>query len=321
MKKASEFLKDVRAASWVLVGLWAFMLWSLAGTAPPEGEGMAWYSMLFLFPAVVNELCKNKVFRSSSSGFFVFLRGTKAISRALFQVWSLTVFSAITDPALVGSALVLTVVFLLPAAILEGFTNPFFSKVSIDPFMAMDGTFPRPDEAPGAQGAKAAQERPLQRDAFAATHEEGKGASGSKGLFSNKRRIWGIVCVALALLASLQGKFAEDIVTLEAMAMNSILFGLGGIFLLVFSLAPAKTPEEVHAQAQRRKNLRQSQKVLGWAVCFVGGCFSLGLIAPLMMLMYDGVVRPYPLGTLAALSAVGLGGAVLLAFGVHMLNK
>jgi hypothetical protein len=132
MDKVKQFLKGTKAASRVL-----FILWIIFSALPNFAHEsklieLIDFAVVFLFPAIINELCKNPFFIENKSKFFIFMRNTKAPSRVLLQLWAITAWLGAGGGTenLMWSTLIMGVLFLLPAIIIERKKNPILTKIA-----------------------------------------------------------------------------------------------------------------------------------------------------------------------------------------------
>lgn len=88
------------------------------------------FTVIYLFPAIVNELCKNSLFQESNSLFFRFIRNTRVISRVLLQMWAITgLLGAGSIPQnFLYTFPIAAFIFLIPATIIEYKYNPSINK-------------------------------------------------------------------------------------------------------------------------------------------------------------------------------------------------
>ena len=82
---------------------------------------------IILLPVIIVELTSNPVMKASDYGFFRFITSTKIFSRVLFGLWVIfsILFIGMTVSGLVTVLAILTVIFLVPACIIEYKKNPF----------------------------------------------------------------------------------------------------------------------------------------------------------------------------------------------------
>ena len=130
MGKLWEFIKGTRIASRVLFILWLFFC--IFGNFANESKALEVvdFTIVYLFPALVNELSKNPIWQKSDISFFKFMRGTKTISRILFQLWMFA--SLLTANSVPSNFLhtfpIMAIPFLIPAIVVECKMNPCLNK-------------------------------------------------------------------------------------------------------------------------------------------------------------------------------------------------
>ena len=86
---------------------------------------------IFFLPLIIVELTSNPVMKASDYGFFRFITSTKIISRVLFGLWVLLcpLFVVITLSGLFTVLAIITIIFLVPAGIIEYKKNPFLAML------------------------------------------------------------------------------------------------------------------------------------------------------------------------------------------------
>ena len=129
MERLKEFLKSTQLLSRMLVGLWLVaVLFSNDGC-----KVIVVWTFLFLLPAIVIEFRMNQVVKAVDFRLIVFISSIKIVSWILFGLWSLIsvtlLFSGMDLPEFLSMIGVSSLIFLLPACIIEYQTNPCLEKL------------------------------------------------------------------------------------------------------------------------------------------------------------------------------------------------
>lgn len=120
MDKLKTFLQQTKISSRVLFGLWIFFSAICNFTNESKFLEIFDFAVFFLFPALVNELCKNPIFEDNKSSFFIFIRNTKTISRILFQLWAIELLFMLSSPVdFPFTFLAAAIMFLFPIFLIE----------------------------------------------------------------------------------------------------------------------------------------------------------------------------------------------------------
>ena len=90
MNKIIEFIKYTHLSSKILFILWLFFPVFTIFSSKSRMLIVFDFTIAFLLPAIIIELCKNPVLHSGNSKFFAFMRSTKVISRILIYLWLFT---------------------------------------------------------------------------------------------------------------------------------------------------------------------------------------------------------------------------------------
>lgn len=126
MNKIIEFIKRTHIASKILISIW--FLFGVLGSLGEKGLFFPFTAMLFV-PSLIIELCRNPVLHGGNSEFFAFLKKSKIVSRILmfFLIFCLLMFvsQGFEDFSVFP---VLTVIFFLPAFLIEYNCNPILKR-------------------------------------------------------------------------------------------------------------------------------------------------------------------------------------------------
>ena len=137
MNKIKKFFKETRIVSRIITAIWLTVLSiALFGSGlhfQAVAEGLIVSVTFFLLPAIIIEMCVNPVIKEAkakppSNKLTAFLRGTKIISRILFGFWTFFgLIGAVSNASdLVYIIPVFTVLFLVPAILIETIKNPLW---------------------------------------------------------------------------------------------------------------------------------------------------------------------------------------------------
>lgn len=99
MDKIKTFLQQTKISSRVLFVLWIFF--SIICNFENESKllEIVDFAIFFLFPATINEVCKNPIFEGAHWRLIIFIRNTKTISRVLIQIWAIVgLILALSNP-------------------------------------------------------------------------------------------------------------------------------------------------------------------------------------------------------------------------------
>ena len=126
MNKIIEFIKRTHIASKILTCIW--FLFGVLGSLGEKGLFFPFTAMLFV-PSLIIELCRNPVLHDGNSEFFAFLKKSKIASRILMFFWIFCLLMFVSQGFEDFSVFpVLTVIFFLPAFLIEYNCNPILKR-------------------------------------------------------------------------------------------------------------------------------------------------------------------------------------------------
>ncbi len=130
MNKIIEFIKYTHLSSKILFILWLFFSVFTIFSSESRMLIVFDFTIAFLLPAIIIELCKNPVLHSGNSKFFAFMRSTKVISRILIYLWLFTGWTgAGSNPEDFKYTFpIMAIFFLLPAFLIEYYKNPILKR-------------------------------------------------------------------------------------------------------------------------------------------------------------------------------------------------
>lgn len=156
-----QFLSKTKVVS--KVGFWIWLVGTSSTLGSARFYDIAFPIAFFLIPISVFELCSNPVIANSQSRVLKFLRNTKWISRGLFCAWEIfAVCGAGDNPSnFLYSIPASSVVFLLPAILIEAKCNPITKKQKHEPSIPEDA---KPAQSDKVQDDAAPEKKaPLKR--------------------------------------------------------------------------------------------------------------------------------------------------------------
>ena len=306
MDKIKHFLKGTKVASRVLFALW--LIFSVFGNFANENKllEIVDFTVIFLFPAIVNELCKNPVFHESQVAFFVFIRNTKVASRILLQLWAFTgLLGAGSIPEnFLYTFPIMAIPFLVPAVVIEYKKNPLWKRND-----TLDNV-PKEDQV-------------FQQEENSIRFEENK---DKRRKYISRSRIASMILLgftALFFVIGFSANNSADTYSPNNMAPG-IVFAVVTIIVFIISLfAPKTKEEELQRKQLRKENYKKpllGQTVGGTVLCIIGGFLSVALLMPVIAITDKEFLATAGKEGIIVGVVMGLGGAVLLLIGICYLQ-
>lgn len=306
MEKIRQFLIGTKTASRVLFVLW--IVFSATCNFANESKLLEIFDfiVIFLFPAIVNELCKNPLFQEKNSSFFKFIRNTRVTSRVLLQMWAFTgLLGAGSIPQnFLYTFPIMAVVFLLPAIIIELKKNPIWNK--------------RVTSSNNDSGLNPEQSN---MDPIILKENTEKTPK-----YISKSRITSFVLFGFTVLFLIIGLSANS--NKETYSANNmspgIVFAIITVVVFIISLFSPKTKdEEIQRKQQRKENYKKplpTQTVGGIILCTIGGFLSIDLLMPVFAITEEGFFATAGKEGIAVGFVMGLCGLLLLILGICYLQ-
>lgn len=304
--KFKQFFKETKTSSKTLFVLW--IVFSVICNFANESKLLEIFdfTVIFLFPAIINELCKNPVFQESNSLFFKFMSNTSIISRVLLQLWAFTsLLSAGSIPQnFLYTFSILAFPFLLPAIIIESVKNPILNKRIF------------------ANNVSIQKHNPHQRMVTS-----GSDKTTDKSIkYISKSRITSIVLFGFTVLFFSIGLLLN--LNPNTYYPNNIsagiIFAIITVIIFVISLFSPKTKEEeLYRKEQRKKNYKKPlplQAIGGTILCMIGGSLSFLLLMPIMAITDKDFFKASGMEGLLVGIVMGLIGLLLFILGICYLR-
>ena len=253
-----------------------------------------------LVPAIVLELCKNPVCKSSSFPLFVFMRHMKVVSRVLLCLWAILAVAGAGNRPLfyLYTFPLFGLLLLLPAGIVEKVCNPVWNG------------------RPGQECSRA---------------EEDEGGSALKHPVDKPRkyvppsRIVARIFLGFTLFTLIVGSctvLSSDAPDKQYIVTNiapSVLFCCITVVLYLVSLTAPKTRQEALLRKKQCRRINAAT-VFGVILSILGGCLSAHQI--IMILESSLMADPQNLPDSIRIGyAVGVFGPILLLSGICLLKK
>ena len=126
MNKIIEFIKNTWIPSRILFIIW--LVFGGIGSLADRSIIIPFVALL-LVPAIMIELCRNPVLHNGNSKFFTFLKNSRIVSRILVFFWVFCFLAVASQDFKDFSIFIaMTVVFFLPALLIEYNTNPVLKR-------------------------------------------------------------------------------------------------------------------------------------------------------------------------------------------------
>ena len=307
MGKIKQFLSGTKTASRVLFVLW--IVFSAMCNFANESKLLEIFdfTVIFLFPAIVNELCKNPFFQEKTSSFFQFIRNTSVTSRVLLQLWAFTgLLGAGSIPQnFLYTFPVMAVVFLVPAIVIERKKNPVWNKQVASSGSDSGRISEQSNMSPQLVQKKNAEKFPK---------------------YISKSRIASLILFGFTVLFFIVGLSANsNAETYSATNISpGIVFAIITVVVFIISLFSPKTKEEeIQRKQQRKENYKKTlpaQAVGGTILCAIGGFFSIALLMPVFAITdKDFFAAAGKEGIIVGI-VMGLCGLLLLVIGICYLQ-
>lgn len=300
MERIKKFLKSTKWISRILVIIWFVLSLFMIGSF----ESIL-FSPLFLLPAIIIEMCSNPAIKESNSNFFQFLTKTKIISRILFDLWILFSIAGAGNKLsnYLFSVPIMTVIFLLPAVIVEYCYNPVVNNIK-------------------SKLKTAKIERAQHRK-----KNEKQSTTPQKHI--NKVLIVYLVCLLISLTLSIVGfiSYMQNPIDNPATGNQAsgnlsvaVVFVFIAIVFSVLVITVPKTKEAAKIKRQNRKKPLPAQTVGGTLLTIFGGFLLLFFLMPITALIDKKLMSTIGLEGFMVGVLVGFCGLILLLLGISYLQ-